>query len=117
MPRNGRPEAADLTGDDAEALHAGGLLAGVEQHLHPDADAEERLAGLDRLVDHRLEPRHPQLLHAPAEGPDAGQDDAGRPAGEGRIGGQGGLDAQMLQRLLGRAEVPDAVVEDGDHAL
>ena len=95
--------------------HAGSLLAGVEQHLHPDADPEEGLAGLDRLVDDRLQARLPQLLHAPAEGAHAGQDDAGRLSGDGRVGGQGGVDPEVLQRLLGRAEVADAVVEDRDH--
>src|SRR4051794_26279273 len=116
QPLAGDGEAADLAGDDPEALHTGGLLAGVEQHLHPDADADERLAGLHRVVDHRLQPRFAQLLHTAAEGTDAGQDDTGRLPGHGRVGGQGGVGTEVLEGLLGRAEVADPVVENGDHS-
>lgn len=40
-----------VPGDQAEAGHAGGLLAGVHQDLHAEADAQHRAAGGDVAVD------------------------------------------------------------------
>ena len=52
--------------------------------------------------------------HAAAERADAGQHHAGGLADEARVGGEAGVGADVLQRLLGRAQVADLVVEDGD---
>ena len=55
-----------------------------------------------------------QRLHAPTEGADAGQHDAVGVADQRRVGGEAGVGAEVLERLLGRAQVADLVVEDGD---
>src|SRR5690606_17253191 len=52
--------------------------------------------------------------HAAAEVADAGEDDACGVAHEAAVGGEPGVGADALERLLRRVEVADAVVEDGD---
>ena len=54
-------------------------------------------------------------MHRP-KSPTPGSTTPAAPAAAAGIGDQGGVGAEVLQRLLGRAEVADAVVEDGDHA-
>ena len=107
-------EPSHPTGQHAEPGHVGRLLAPPVEHLHADADAEERALGLDRLQGDLVEPGRAQRFHAATEVADAGQHDARRLADEAGIGGESGIGADLLERLLGRAEVADAVVEDGD---
>ncbi len=108
---SGRP--AHGARDDAETRGARALLAGVEEHLHADADAEERPPAGDGVEGHALQPGGPQRLHATPEGADAGQYDARRR----RATRPGSAVSRASapdphERLLGRAEVADAVVED-----
>src|ERR1700681_1237942 len=48
-------EAAYLAGEDTEAEGAAVLVAGVEQHLHTDADPEKRSSRGDRTLDRPVE--------------------------------------------------------------
>src|SRR4029078_1327351 len=82
--------------------------------LHADADAEEGPLGFDRLERDLVEPRRPQRLHAPAEVAHPGKDDPRRVAHQTGIGRQPGVGPHVLERLLGRAQVADAVVEHCD---
>ena len=59
-------------------------------------------------------PWRAQRLHAATEGTDAGEHDAVGVADQPGIGGEPGVGAEVLERLLGRAQVADLVVEDGD---
>jgi hypothetical protein len=60
-------------------------------------------------------PAGAQRLHAPPERAHAGQHHrVGRGDLEAGIGGEAGVGADPLERLLGRAQVADAVVEHGD---
>ena len=93
------------------------LLGVLEQQLEADADAEHRFAHGDGVEDHPVEPARPQRRRAGAEVADARQHDPDRPV---RLGGrrdETGLGADVRQRLLGRAQVADPVVEHGDHGL
>src|SRR6185369_4719314 len=120
-------EAHDLAGDQAETGSAAqriAFLAAVEQHLHANADAEQRL-GRRRLADRVLEAGSAQLAHAVGHRALPRQDDA--------LGGGDGLGVgrdddverlavpRRLARDVGdglgdRAEVAHAVVDDGDGA-
>ena len=87
---------------------AGRLLGALEEHLHADADAEERHAP--------ARPRRARAASSPVrrsasmqrpKAPDPGQHDAGRVADQAGVGGEPGVGADVLQRLLGRAQVAD----------
>ncbi len=49
-------------------------------------------------------------------GADAGQHHAGRLADQPGVRGEAGVGPDVLEGLLGRAQVPDLVVEDGDQS-
>ena len=93
---------------------AGVLLRLVVEQLHADADAEERHVARRRLRGDRREAGALERLHAPAERADAGQHDTGRVADDRLVRGEPRVGADAFERLLRRAEVADAVVEDGD---
>jgi hypothetical protein len=57
------------------ARDAGRLVAAVEQHLHADADPEERRPSRPRVARDRFEAALAQRAHARAEVADAGQHD------------------------------------------
>ena len=59
--------------EDAQAVEVAHLLAGAEEQLHAQADAQEGLAGGDDLVDGQHQAAQLQLGHALAEGAHAGQ--------------------------------------------
>src|SRR5690606_19520953 len=82
--------------------------------LHPHADAEEGPARAGRLARQVVESGGPQGLRAAAEVADPGQDHARGLADEARVGGEPGVGPHPLEALLGRPQVADAVVEDGD---
>ena len=90
------------------------FVAAVEQHLLADADPEERSTRQDRFVDDRFEPAAAQRVETGAERSDTGQHDGSGVAHQAGVGSEAGVGADVLQRLLRRAEVPDAVVEHGD---
>jgi len=104
-----------VAGDDAQTIDTGRLVAAVEQHLHPDADTEERAAVGRGGARRGLQPTGSERSHARAE--------VAHTRKHHRIGGvdnlgirrQPGVGAHVLQRLLGGAQVPDPVVDDRDH--
>ena len=68
----------------------------------------------DDLVRNPIEPGALERVHAATERTDSRQHDRGGLADHRRIGGEARVGADVLQRLLRRAEVADAVVEHGD---
>ena len=68
-------EPADMTGHDAQAPHAGALVAGLEQELMPDADGDGRPVGRDPLAAGPIQPKLDQPRHRRAERADARQHD------------------------------------------
>src|SRR3546814_1754336 len=86
----------------------------MEELLNADAYADEGCAGGDHLVVHLVEAASAQLLHAPAEAADAREDHAGGLTDQVTVSGEASVGPEVLERLLGRAEVADLVVEHGD---
>ena len=68
----------------------------------------------DRVEDRLLEPGSPQGRHAAPERTDAREDHGCGVADQADVGREAGVGAHVVERLLGRAEVADAVVGDGD---
>src|SRR6185295_3961696 len=92
---------------------AGRFIAAFEQPLHPDANAEQRLAVARRVVD-----RGPPRLIEPrrrAEVADAGHDDRIGAAAFVRRGWHEVRSAQRRERLLHRGEVAGSVIDERDH--
>src|SRR5581483_3846079 len=107
-------QPAHHTGQDAEPGATRVLVRRVVEELHADADPEEgHVAGGDVARDRR-ETRAVERVHATSERADAGEHDARGIVDDRGIGGQPGVRADVLQRLLGRAQVADAVVEHRD---
>jgi len=94
------------------------FLAALEQHLQADADAKEGL-GAGRLDDRLARPARGQLAHAVGHCALTGHHDPLRGPDGRRIGGSQNLGAggDMLQRLRHRAQVPHAVIDDGNPQL
>ena len=110
----GRVTALAPTVKHPQPLLPGTLVGAVVEKLEPDAHGQERHAGLDGAVGDRIEPAPAQGAGTGPEGPDAGQHHGVRRFDLGQIGDEAGRRADVLQRLLGRPEVADAVVEHGD---
>ena len=93
------------------------LLAVVEQHLEPDADAEERHAVVADTRRQRV--GEPLLLERGQRGPrgaDAGQDQAFRPADRLRRADEAARQTEVLERVHHTRRVPRPVVDHVDHA-
>src|SRR5690606_22339768 len=109
------PEALDAAFEDADpggldaVLHAAG-----EEDLLADADAEDGRSVVDALADDRVEAVLDDPGHAGGEGSHAGDDEALGPAGGVEVAGELDLAPGPLQRPVRGAEVPGAVVEQGD---
>ena len=106
-------ELAHDAGDDAEALHPSALLAAVEQQLQAEADAHERLAGRDVVLDGVDEPARREDVHGGPVRADAREDELVR-GGDAR-GVVHGLDreAQGLDGVANAPNVAGAVVQEG----
>jgi hypothetical protein len=106
----------DRPGEEAEAGRRP-LLAGVEQHLQPEADPEERAVARD-LEDDVAETRRVDRAHAVGHRRLAGQHDALGVAHLLRAAGDDDVDRRrdVAQRLRDRAKVAHAVVDDRDGA-
>ncbi len=91
------------------------LVARVEEQLQAQADAQKRLAGVDGRQ-HRLDQAAAaQFGHGVLKRPDAGQHDLRGRGHHGRVAGDDGLVADLLEALLHAAKVAHPVVDDGDH--
>ena len=109
-------ESDDGTLEDPEAEGAGvEFLAPFEEGLVADADAEERPAVVDPLLDATEEFLAAERVDAVVEGADAGQDDAG-----GLVEPMDGIHALDVgtdgpEGLLDAADVSGAVIEEREH--
>ena len=104
----------DRPGEDPQARHAGALDRALVEQLEPHADPEEGHARRHRGAGGLLQAAVAQRPRAGAERAHPRQHHGvGRLHG-GRVVDQARRRADVLERLLGRAEVADAVVEDGD---
>ena len=64
------------SGNESESLMQSEFFAGVEEELHPEADAEQWFSCGDGIVKWLQELELSEGIHGMAEGTDAGQDDA-----------------------------------------
>ena len=101
-------EAAHAAGQQAETRDVA-FLGRLEQQLHADADAEQRLAQAADRVD---EARATQARHAIGSRADAGQDDMRCGAQRLRVRGEIRVDAESLDRVTQRRNVGAAAVDD-----
>ena len=100
--------------DQAQAGVFAVLLAGVEQQLRTDADAEKGSLRGDEAVDQVPEAALAQLGRGIAEGADAGQHQAvGQGLDLGGRGGNGDAGAVVFQRAHHVQQVANAVVQHG----
>ena len=91
------------------------MLGGaLEQELEAETDAEHGNARAQPLGDQGVELQLADPPHRRGERPDAREDHSLRRAGELGVCGQPCLGADAFERLLDRAQVSHAVVEDGD---
>src|SRR5580704_8807099 len=100
--------------DQPEPGRAAHLLRGVEQQLHAEADAKEWRSALDAFEDDVREAELSEVAHRLRERPHARQH---QPIGGAElvvVAGDGRACADVLERLLDRATIPHAVVDDGD---
>ena len=99
----------------ADPLRAPQLGGALEQQLHAHADADDRHAGVAALVQKLVEAERAHELHGPRHGPHARaarRASAARTSSWSRV--RVGPGAHVLQRLLHRAQVAHAVVQDRD---
>ena len=112
---DGRLQPLDDPGPLVAALGLDAVLdAAGEQDLHAHADAEHRPAAGQPTADDLVAADRAEALHARGEGAHAGDDEAVRVLRGRPVGGQGHGRAGTLEGAHGGAEVPRAVVEDGD---
>ena len=105
-PRSG-PAAAD-------PLRPTVLGAALVEQLHAEADAEDRHAGVAALAQQPVEAELAYRRHRRRKRADARQDDTVRGSHDVVLAGDRRAGADMLEGLLGRAQVAHAVVEDRD---
>ncbi len=108
-------EAAHLAAQDVEAVVARALVAGGEEDLLPDADAEEGTLLLDRRGDHRRQPARLQVGHRVGGRADAGEDHAVGRQDRRRVVADDVLDPEVAQRVDHAPQVARPVVDDRDH--
>src|SRR5207245_465730 len=104
-------------GEDSEAANFGRLVAGFEQRLQAEADAQERHAGADAVDQGIANSELVERAHHLSEMADAGKEDFRGGAQAFGITYEGVGAAELGEGVLDRAEVAGAVVEDGDHKL
>ena len=104
-----------VAGNEAEALVQAEFVGHVEQQLHAEADAHQRLAFLRLFDDHLIQSVRAQFGDGVLERAHAGQDDAVRRADLPRVTGDLRLDSAAFQRTLQRKQIAYAVIDDRDH--
>ena len=115
-----RPRSSTRTSPETmpETARPAELGGGVEGQLHPQADTEHRRARREALAQQLVQAELAQVVHRAREGPHAGQDEPGRRAQPVVLRADARARADVLERLLHRAAVAHAVVDDGDvHGL
>ncbi|MNE56029.1 hypothetical protein D3C80_1509050 [compost metagenome] len=86
-----------------------GLLGGLCQHLHAEAEAQQRLAG---GADQRYQVALVEVAHGGDCGADPGQDQLVGPLDIGRVAAHQRRDAEALERHPDRGQVGAAGVDD-----
>ena len=109
-------KAADLAWEETQAALLGRFFARFKQRLQAEADAEERNTGADAF-----EQRFPHLqlverAHHLSEMSHAGKNDFRRDAQARSVSNEFVLRADLRQRVLNRAQIARAVIEDRDHS-
>src|SRR5262249_16070152 len=113
QPRHVR-KAHHLAGEEVESLVLAVLVADGEQELQPQANAEERLAAADVLLERGHKVGLAQPGNGVAEGADAGQHDLVGLRDAVGVGADLGRKAELLEGLLHAAQVGHAVINDDD---
>ena len=90
----------------------GRFFAVFEQRLQAQADAQKRHARADALQQRRAHAHLIQRPHHLAEVADAGQDDLMRAAQPCRVADELIRRAELVQRILDRAQIAGSVIED-----
>ena len=80
-------DGAHGAGDQAKAFVLAVFVAFVEQQLHSQADAQQRLAAGGQLFQYGVQPRFAELLRRVTESTYAGEEDLVRSFQNGRVGG------------------------------
>ena len=107
-------DARHAPGQQSESFAQPVFLAFLEEDLHPEADAQDRRAAAQRLIESAAQPERLAPLHAEPERGDTRKNDA-RPAADlARVRGQARLGAGAEERLDNAAEVSEAEIDDGD---
>ncbi len=107
-------EVLDGALQQADALRAAQLGRRLEQQLHAHAETDQRHARVDALAQQLVEAQPAHVLHRLRHRAHAGQDDAVGLAHARVLVGELGPGADVLERLVDRAQVAHAVVEDGE---
>src|SRR5207302_2904277 len=101
--------------EQTESLMVAVLGRLVEEQLIAEADAEQRLAAPGQVDDLPAQVALLQPRQGRREGPDTGQDETVGSAQVLLVRRDLRLGARVQQRALDRAQVANAVVDDGDH--
>ncbi len=109
-------EALDLAGKDTEAALSGRFFAAFEEALQAEADAEKRHACLDAVDEGVADVHFIQSAQHLSEVADAGQHDLRGAFEAGGVAHQFVSRADFIERVLHRAQIACAVVEDRDHS-
>jgi len=110
----GRVELADAAFEETDAVFAGGFLAGFEQELEADADAEEGLVGFGPRFEGWHESPRSEGLGAVSERSDAWQHDGVGGGDDGGLIGEGDGGSGMDEGVMNASDVSSAVVDEGD---
>ena len=108
-------QPSNLARNETQSLGHAALIALGAEHLHTQADAEQ---GPLPLQNRRSQALHPpgiaQRLHAVAKGPHAGKHDSIGALQSGRLIGDVGIRADVLERSANRRQVAHTVIDDRD---
>src|ERR1043166_1954555 len=105
-------EAAHSTAQETEAARRAELFRLVEEHLHPDADAEQRRPFFNTLAHEPFKAARGESLHARAERAHARQHEFLGLAQHALVRAHDRVNAARAESLLDRPQVADAVIND-----
>src|SRR5450759_426472 len=112
--QRGRVQECDRSaGKQAKRLCVG-LVAGVEEELEAQADAEARPAGSDPVTKRLEQAVFAQVIHCRPGGPNTGHDDRVHVGESRRFGGHDNVGPNRCQGLADADHVRGAVIEDRD---
>ena len=101
--------------DQSQPLVFAIFVALVKQHLHAEADAQQRLAARRLVLHHGVHAAFSQLVRRVAERAHAGQQHLVRPADHRRVGGHHRLLPDGGEGALQGEQVAHAIVNDRYH--